>query len=131
MMNAMRPFAGDVTFPKSVCNALIDGMSPDLLRVFRTHYPNHSLLHDTSSTFQFSRFKPILDAMTAAEEEVANITAIVRQSVGGQALLLLSPPLRVRLSERSTATPQEATLRSAAIVRTAGVRNLPAGPVVN
>jgi hypothetical protein len=91
MMNAMRPFAGDVTFPKSICNALIDRMSPDLLRVFRKHYPDHSLLHDTSSTFQFSQFKPILDAMTAAEEEVANITAIARQSVGGQAFAASVP----------------------------------------
>jgi hypothetical protein len=51
MMNAMRPFAGDATFLKSVCNALIDGMSPDLLRVFCKHYPDHSLLHHTNSTF--------------------------------------------------------------------------------
>jgi hypothetical protein len=51
MMNAMRPFAGDKVFPKSVCNALIEGMSPNLLRVFSKHYTDHSLLHDTSSIF--------------------------------------------------------------------------------
>ncbi len=90
-MNAMRPFVGNVTFPKSVCNALIDGMSPDLLCVFCKHYPDHSLLHDTSSTFQFSRFKPILDAMTAAKEEVANIMAIARQLVGSQAFAASVP----------------------------------------
>jgi hypothetical protein len=93
MMNAMRPFAGDATFPKSICNALINGMSPDLLRVFCKHYPDHSLLHHTNSTFQFCRFKPILNAMTAAEEEVANITAIACQSVGGQAFATSVPAL--------------------------------------
>ncbi len=90
-MNVMRQFAGNVTFPKSICNALIDGMSPDSLRVFCKHYLDHSLLHDTSSTFQFSQFKPILDAMTSAKEEVANITTIARQSVGGQAFAASVP----------------------------------------
>jgi hypothetical protein len=90
MMNAMRPFADDEVFPKSVCNVLIDGMSPDLLRVFRKHYTDHSLIHDTS-IFQFSRFKPILAAMAAAEEEISNISEIARQSVGGQAFAASVP----------------------------------------
>jgi hypothetical protein len=60
---------------------------------FAKHYPDHSLLHHTNSIFQFRKFKPILDAMTAAEEEVANITAIARQSVGGQAFATSVPAL--------------------------------------
>jgi len=34
MMNAMRLFAGEVVFPKSVCNALIDGMDKCLMAIF-------------------------------------------------------------------------------------------------
>ncbi len=71
MMNAMRPFAGNVMFPKSVCNALIDEMSPALRRIFQKHYADHSMLHNMNSTFQCSRFPLIMAVMLAAEEEVA------------------------------------------------------------
>ena len=38
MMNAMRPFAGEAQFPKSVCNALIDGLNKRLVAIFRQNY---------------------------------------------------------------------------------------------
>jgi len=43
MMNAMRPFAGEAVFPKSVCNALIDGMDKHLMAIFRRNYPDHAV----------------------------------------------------------------------------------------
>jgi hypothetical protein len=91
MMNAMCPFAGNVTFPKSVCNALIDGMSPALLRVFWKHYANHSMLHNMNSTFQCSRFPLIMAGMIAAEEKVASTNAIAREMIGGQAFATSTP----------------------------------------
>ncbi len=44
MMSAMRPFAGDERFPKSVCNALIDGMASRLLHILKKYYADHALL---------------------------------------------------------------------------------------
>jgi len=41
MMNVMRPFAGNARFPKSVCNALIDGLDSRLVPIFRRNYPEH------------------------------------------------------------------------------------------
>jgi hypothetical protein len=38
MMNAMRLFMGNETFPKSVCNAPIDGMSNPLMCIFCKYY---------------------------------------------------------------------------------------------
>ena len=35
MMNAMRSFAGEAQFPKSICNALIDGLDKRLVAIFR------------------------------------------------------------------------------------------------
>ncbi len=90
-MNAMHPFAGNVTFPKSVYNALINGMPPALLRIFRKHYPDHSMLHDMNSTFQRSRFPLIMAAMIAAKEEVASISAIVQETIGGQVFATSTP----------------------------------------
>jgi hypothetical protein len=46
MMNAMRPFASKVRFPKSVCNALIDGLDKRLTAIFCRNYPNHAVLHN-------------------------------------------------------------------------------------
>ncbi len=46
MMNAMCPFAGIVMFPKSVCNALIDRMSPTLLRLQALPGPLNAAQHD-------------------------------------------------------------------------------------
>ena len=85
MMNAMRPFAGEAAFPKSVCNALIDGMDKRLLAIFRRNYADHSVLHPLTAAFQRSRFPFILQAMQSAEDEVQSISAIARSSVAGQA----------------------------------------------
>ncbi len=46
VMNAMRPFVGKARFPKSVCNALIDGLDKRLMAIFRRNYVNHAVLHD-------------------------------------------------------------------------------------
>ena len=85
MMNAMRPFAGEAVFPKSVCNALIDGMDKHLLAIFRRNYPDHSVIHNQSASFQRGCFPLILQAMQSAEDEVQSISAIARSSVAGQA----------------------------------------------
>jgi hypothetical protein len=85
MMNAMCPFASKAQFPKSVCNALIDGLDKRLIAIFRRNYPDHAVLHDLQGSFQHSRLPIILDAMTMAKEEVQSISAIARSSVGGQA----------------------------------------------
>ena len=92
MMSAMRPFASDERFPKSVCNALIDGMDGRLLRVFRKYYADHSVLHDLSATFQRERFRQILAAMQTAEDEVHSISDIARESIGGQAFAITAYP---------------------------------------
>jgi hypothetical protein len=39
MMNAMRPFASEARFPKSVCNALIEGLDKRLVAIFSTQLP--------------------------------------------------------------------------------------------
>ena len=85
MMNAMRPFAGEATFPKSVCNALIDGMDKRLLAIFRRNYADHATLHPLTASHQRSCFPLILQAMQSAEDEVQSISAIARSSVAGQA----------------------------------------------
>ena len=85
MMNAMPPFAGKAVFPKSVCNALIDGMDKRLLAIFRRNYTDHSVIHNQSASFQRGCFPLILQAMQSAEDEVQSISAIVRSSVAGQA----------------------------------------------
>jgi hypothetical protein len=85
MMNAMRPFAGEAQFPKSVCNALIDGMDKRLLAIFRRNYADHATLHSLSASYQRSRFPTILQAMQSAEDEVQSISAIARSAVVGQA----------------------------------------------
>jgi hypothetical protein len=87
-MNAMHPFASEAQFPKSVCNALIDGLDKRLIAIFHRNYPDHTALHDLQGSFQRSRLPIILDAMTMAEEEVQSISAIARSSVGGQAFKL-------------------------------------------
>jgi hypothetical protein len=83
MMNAMRPFAGDAQFPKSVCNALIDGLNKRLVAFFCRNYADHALLHDLNASSQCPRFPEILQAMQSAEEEVQSISAITRSSVSG------------------------------------------------
>jgi hypothetical protein len=88
MMNTMRPFASEARFPKSVCNALIDGLDKRLIAIFRRNYPDHAVLHNLQGSFQRSHLPIILDAMTMAEEEVQLISAIARSSVGGQAFKL-------------------------------------------
>jgi hypothetical protein len=85
MMSAMRPFADNATFPKSVCNALINGMDGHLLRIFKKYYTNHAILHNLSATFQRSCFCQILATMQMAEDHVHSISAIARNSIGGQA----------------------------------------------
>jgi hypothetical protein len=63
MMSAMRPFAGNKMFLKSVCNPLVDGMSTHLQLIFCKYYPNHAMLHNLSATFQCNHFHQILIAM--------------------------------------------------------------------
>ena len=87
MMNAMRPFAGNARFPKSVCNALIDGLDSRLVPIFRRNYPEHSVIHDLGATYQRSKFQEILGAMQMAEDEVNSISEIARSTVSGQAFL--------------------------------------------
>jgi hypothetical protein len=43
------------------------------------------MLHNLSATFQHSRFHQILTLMQTAKDEVASISVIVRNSIGGQA----------------------------------------------
>ncbi len=82
----MRPFAGDAQFPKSVCNALIDGLDKRLIAIFCRNHANHALLHKLTASYQCRCFPEILQAMQSAEEEVQSISAIARSSVsGGQA----------------------------------------------
>ena len=81
----MRPFAGEAVFPKSVCNALIDGMDKRLMAIFRRNYSDHAVIHNQSASFQRSRFPMILQAMQSAEDEVQSISAIARSSVASQA----------------------------------------------
>jgi hypothetical protein len=85
-MNAMRPFAGDARFPKSVCDELIDGLDKRLIAIFCRNYTNHALLQELTASYQRGRFPEILQAMQLAEEEVQSISAIARSSIlGGQA----------------------------------------------
>ena len=103
MMNAMRPFAGEAVFPKSVCNALIDGMDKRLMAIFRRNYSDHAVIHNQSASFQRSRFPMILQAMQSAEDEVQSISAIARSSVAGQAFhadVLAFPSQAERTLER-------------------------------
>ena len=86
MMNAMRPFAGEAQFPKSMCNALIDSLDKQLIAIFCRNYADHAILHDLDALYQCRKFPAILQAMQLAEEEVQSISAIVRSAVaGGQA----------------------------------------------
>jgi hypothetical protein len=85
MMNAMRPFAGDAMFPKSVCNALTNGMDGRLLQIFKKYYTNHAVLQDLSTTFQRSCSRRILAAMQTAKYEVHSMSPLARDSIGGQA----------------------------------------------
>jgi hypothetical protein len=78
-------------FLKSVCKALIDGMSLALLHVFWKHYADHSMLHKMNSIFQRSRFPLIMAAMIAAKEEVTSISTIARETIGGQAFATSTP----------------------------------------
>ncbi len=81
----MRPFAGKARFPKSICNALIDGLDKRLMAIFHRNYVNHTVLHDLQASYQRSQFPIILQAMQLAEDEVHFISAIARSSVIGQA----------------------------------------------
>jgi hypothetical protein len=85
MMSAIHPFSGNTMFPKSVCNALIDGMDGRLLCIFKKYYADHAILHDLSTTFQRSRFRQIFAAMQMAEDEVHSISVVAHDSIGGQA----------------------------------------------
>jgi hypothetical protein len=88
MMNAMCPFAGEACFPKSVCNALIDGLDKHLMAIFRCNYPNYAVLHNLEAAYQRSHFPKIIQAMPLAEDEVHSISAIACISVNGQAFKL-------------------------------------------
>jgi hypothetical protein len=91
MMNSMRPFVDNEMIPKSVCNALINGMTICLMRIFCKYYPDHSMIHNMNAIFQRSRFPQILTAMQMVEDKVASISAIVRDSIGAQAFTANAP----------------------------------------
>ncbi len=97
-MSTMRPFAGNERFPKSVCNALIDGMASRLLRIFKKYYADHALLYDLSATFQHSCFWQILAAMQLAKDEVQSISAIACDSIGDQAFTANAGALLAKLN---------------------------------
>lgn len=78
-------FPANVRFPKSVCNALIDGLDSRLLPIFRRNYPEHSVIHDLGATYQRSKFQEILGAMQMAEDKVNSISKIARSTVNSQA----------------------------------------------
>ena len=103
MMNAMRPFAGEARFPKSVCNALIDGLDKRLIAIFRRNYADHAILHDLDASYQRRKFPAILQAMQSAEEEVQSISAIARSSVGGGQAFPLSAQSFPSQAERTLA----------------------------
>jgi hypothetical protein len=84
MMNAMRPFASAARFPKSVCNALIDGLDSRLVPIFHRNYPDHAVLHDLSASYQRGKFKDILQAMQMAENEVNSINETACSTVNRQ-----------------------------------------------
>ncbi len=84
MMNAMHPFASNIRFPKSVNNALIDGLDKHLMPIFCRNHANHALQHNLEASFQRSRFGIIRCVMTMAKDEVQSISAIARSSVGRQ-----------------------------------------------
>jgi hypothetical protein len=88
MMNTMCPFAGEAQFPKSVCNALIDGLNKRFMAIFHRNYVNHTVLHDLQASYQRSQFPIILQAMQSAKDEVHSISAIARSSIVGQAFKL-------------------------------------------
>ncbi len=66
----MRPFAGEARFPKSICNALIDGLDKCLMAIFHHNYPNYAVLHDLEAAYQRSCFPDIIQAMQLAKDEV-------------------------------------------------------------
>ncbi len=84
MMNAMHPFTGKAQFPKSVCNALINGLDKRLMAIFRRN-TNHAVIYDLQASYQHSQFPIILQAMQYAKDEVHSISAIARRSNVGQA----------------------------------------------
>jgi hypothetical protein len=49
------------------------------------------MLHNMNLTFQHSRFPLIITAMIATEEEVASISTITREMIGGQAFAASTP----------------------------------------
>jgi hypothetical protein len=104
MMNAMRPFAGEAQFPKSVCNALIDSLDKCLMAIFHQNYADHALLHDLTASYQRSHFPTILQAMQLAEDKVQSISAIACSSVGGQPSTLVLSPFQAKPKGCSTVT---------------------------
>ena len=92
MVNAMRSFAGEAQFPKSVCNALIDSLDKRLVAIFRQNYADHTILHDLNASSQRRHFPEILQAMQSAEEEVQLITAIARSSVSSRQVFPIHGP---------------------------------------
>ncbi len=76
MMNGMRPFAGEASFPVSICNMLMDGLDSRIVPIFRQNYKDYVLAHNLQASFQRSKFPAILSAMQMSEDEVKSITAI-------------------------------------------------------
>ena len=87
-MNAMRPFAGEARFLKSICNVLIDGLDKRLMAIFCYNYPDYTVLHDLQVAYQRSCFPDIIQMMQLAEDEDHSISAIACSSVNEQAFKL-------------------------------------------
>ena len=68
MLNAARPFATQQQYAISVCDRFIQGLDRSLLPSFRKNYPNHSMAHDLSGSYQRRMLPIILAAAQSAED---------------------------------------------------------------
>jgi len=82
MLNAVRPFVKERTWPVSVCNRFIGGLDRRIITSFRKHYPDHVTQHNLAGTFQRKQLPQILKGVQLAEDEVHQIQTITRAAVG-------------------------------------------------
>ena len=84
MLNASRPFAVQECYPISVCDRFIQGLDRTILPSFCKMYPNHSLVHDLSGSYQRRMMSVILSTVQAAEDECKQFQDIVRSMLASQ-----------------------------------------------
>ena len=84
MQNATRPFQMQERYPISVCDRFIQGLDRTILPSFRKMYPNHSLVHDLSGSYQRRMMSVILSAAQAAEDECKQFQDIARGMLASQ-----------------------------------------------